>query len=471
MYSLEYSTAESVTKQESNYVLVDNMSEFATARHSARLEAYDIVEKNRQHLRDGEFALVSMPVDALGTAKRAREAADIYGMKSDQHRDRFQGLVLDCGRLLAEAARKNTYEYFPLEQHDYNESDGQYYSHGMQILNMTEAALTPVAESEEVERRVNERIEEVTYGIGRTALDGSTKIRTISECTDWALDALDSSSSRYGGYVPEIQKLMIRDVSYEGNDRFQEQIGLSGIYITREVINEALARKGANVSDLTKTELHGAQLAVDDDLVVFVALLDAVASERSGSNIFMGEVVENSFVKDYSAIRADAIVRQNILQKKSSELADVVTNLEADGVDEWAAVGIVEAKVKTMLLHISKQDSTVAANAFDKNTERGIQDVVYLQVMGRHAEAAIRMEEVEKQAPAPGFCGAGSCGLESLSPESADGVKAQEIGLDSSDGLIKDKERSCIKCHKKAVVYDLKGKKGCVSCGETAKYK
>lgn len=462
---------EVLSNYESSYILVDSIPVFAMARQKARLESYDIIEKNRQYLRDGDFGQVAMPVDALGTAKRVRESAEIYGEYSSQHINRFQGLVLDCGRLLAEAARKNTYEYFPPERHEYNDLDGQYYSHGMQILGMTEAALTPVAEPEEVERRVNERIEEVTYGVGRTALGESAKIRTISECTDWAIDALESSSSNYGGYVPEIQKLMIRDVSYEGDDRFQEQIGVSGIYITHEVIKDALNTKGAKIAELSKTELHGAQLAVEDDLVDFVALLDEVASERYSANIFMGEPVDDDFIKDYSTVREDAVARQDKLKKKSTELAHVVVNLEKEEVDEWAAVGIVEAKVKKMLLEISKTDSNIAASAFDKKTERGVQEVIYLQAMGHYSEAAVKMEEVEKQAPAPSYCGAGSCGLESLSTKSKDGVKALEIGLDSSEGLIKDKERSCIKCHKKAVVYDLKGKKGCVNCGETAKYK
>jgi hypothetical protein len=458
-------------RQASNYAFLDSLPDFYTARQEAKLEAYSIVEKNRQYLRDGEFHMVSMPVDALGTAKRVRNAAEIYGHNSEQYVDRFNGLVLDCGRLLSEAARKNTYEYFPLEKHEFNEEDQQYYSHGMQILAMTEAALTPVAEPEEVERRVNERVEEISYGIGRTALVGSVKIRTVSECTDWAIDALEGSSTSCGGYVPEIKKLMIRDVSYDGDDRFQEQIGVSGVYITHEVILEALEIKGVEAATLSKTELHGAQFTAEDDLIEFVALLDEVASEYSGISIFLGEAVDEDLSKDYSTVRDDAVSRQKKLEEKSNELAYTVLNLEAENVDDWAAVGIVEAKVKSMLLQISKQDSSIAASAFDKNTEKGIQEVVYLQAMGRFEEASKKMQEVEDQAPAPGYCGAGSCGLESLSSKSDDGLKAQEIGLDSSEGLIKDKERSCVKCHKKAVVYDLKGKKGCVNCGATARYK
>ena len=457
-----------------DYQFLDDNPDFTSVRLAARIEAREIVDTNREQLRYGNFGAVAMPVDALGTARRVNDTIAIYGQNSPEYLERFEGLVLDCGRLLGEAARKNSFEYFPLQRQEFNPYDNQYYSHGMQILEMTSLGLTPLAEPEEVEIRINDRVEEISYGLGRIALADAARIRTISECPDWAIQAYESgSANHFGGYDPENRKIMIRDVSYdtETQDRFQEQIGVSGNYITHEVIVETLDRRGLDATSKNKIELHGSQIEAHDDLLDFVALLDKVASEKSGNRIFMGEKIRDTDIVDYSAVRENAKARQEKLVIKSLELASTVLELESNNVDSWAAVGIVESNVKHMLFELAKTDSTVAINAFNETTARGLQDVAFLQLLGRYDEADLMMKEVEKSAPAPSYCGAGSCGLESLGSGTEAGQIAQDLGLDASNGLIKDTERSCVKCSKKSVVYDMKGKKGCTSCGATAKYK
>lgn len=459
---------------ETRYLPVDAIPELRTARLEARREAYEIVEQNRQYLRDGEFESVSIPVDALGTARKVTEARQNYGEDSPEASECFNGLILDSERLLGEAARKNTYEYFePVEQ--VRDGKGDYISHGQVISDMTKKGLTPVAEPEELDRRVNEHIEEATYiAIGGMSLKETVTVRTVSECTDWAIEAYRrNSKGGHGGYVPEIEKFMIRDVTFDPTtrNRYEEQMGLSGVYITQDVITETLARGGMRSDGVTKTERHGNQMLVEDDMIDFVASLDAVASEVHGIEIYLGEVLPEGQTKDYALVREEAEKRRQVLAPKPRELADFVMELELEGTDEWLALGLVEAKVKTMLFEMVEEDHSLAAVIFDEETAAGLREVDYLQSIGLTEQAQNRLGEVEAQAPAPGYCGAGSCGLESVKNGSSDAADIEKLGFDPKKSL-KDTERKCPKCTAKKVVYDLeKGEKGCTGCGVTASYK
>jgi hypothetical protein len=457
---------------EASYMPVDAIPELAAARLIGRREAYEVIEQNRQLLRDGNFEAVSIPVDALGTARRVAINRQLYGETSPEAAESFRGLELDSERLLAEGARKNTYEYFKPLRQVRNDKTGDYMSHGQSILIMTEKALTPVAEPEELDRRINEYIEEVTYKtIGGLALSEAVTVRTISECTDWAIKSLElNPKNSHGGYVPEIEKFMIRDVKFDSitRDRYEEQMGLSGKYITHEVITETLKRRGLKGDMSSKTKLQGTQMLVDDGLIEFVADLDRVASELHGQEIYLGEVLAAEQIRDYSRVCQEAEIRQHKLAPKPKELAEFIMGLELANTDEWLALGLVEARVKTILFDMVRVDHSLAAIVFDKATERGLQEVAYLQSIGQNSEAQSLLSKVENQAPAPGYCGAGSCGLESIGLGSDEAKKMKELGLDSQ-GALKDTERSC-PCGQKKVVYDLKsGKKGCLACGKTAK--
>ena len=457
------------------YLSVDAIPEVATARLVARREAYEILERNRQHLRDGEFNSVSIPVDALGTAHRVAMARAVYGQDSPEAQESFQGLILDSERLLGEAARKNTFEYFKPLRQVRDTQTGSYLSHGQSISFMTEKGLSPVAEPEEQDRRINEHVEEATYrAIGGISLTGTIKVRTLSECTDWAIEAYQHNpKDGHGGYVPEIQKFMVRDVRFDPltRDRHEEQIGISGIYITHEVITETIRRRGLEKEGLTKTELHGTQMLVDDDMIDFVADLDQVASEIHGKEIYLGEVLAEGQTKDYSYVREEAEKRRQNIVPKPAELAHFIMDLELQGTDEWLALGLVEAKVKEMLFGMAEADSSLAEVMFDKNTAHGLQEVAYLRSIGLIDEAQNRLDDVKAQAPAPGYCGAGSCGLESVLGGSDYAKKIEKLGFDPKNSL-KDTERRCPRCTAKKVVYDLKkGEKGCTGCGITAKYK
>lgn len=460
------------------YVAIDNIPELAEERTRVRGAAWMLLRSREEQERLGETEL-PLAIDALSTADHVLEARTIYGLDSPEYQNLHAGLKLDCLRLVAEWYRKKRPEYFAPSRHFFDAESGEFYSHGLSIRQMTENALRPiVASPEEEARRVNERVEDETPRIlrklGNYALAGCG-IRTISECTDKAVadyqeDMKHGAKHRgYDGYVPEIEKIMIRDMHLdsETGDRIQEQLGLPGIYINHWVIQEALRRCGVETKGLGKTELHGMQLAVGDDLMEFVALLDDIASDEWRTNIFMGEEVPEGYVKDYENFRIQALARQESLADTAGTVANFVLDLAEDGFDRRKAPAHVEDFVKKLLLHMAKEDMTVAEQMFDEKTAVGLYQVAQLERQGLHEEAYELMREVEANAPGGGACNGGSCGLESLNIYSKEGKELKEkLKAKDGDTLVKDKERSC-KCGSKSIVYAYNKrevKKYCESC-------
>lgn len=462
-----------------SYQLIDDNPWVAHARQQVRDEAVETLEQRRLDLESGVESIY-MPVDALSTAHEVLHAERSYGEDSPERAQRFEGLVLDCQRLVGEWYRKNTSEYFSPVRHVFDADKEEFFSHGLSIRQMTENALTPIHNNaEEESRRVNERVEDATphilRSLGKIAL-GTDRIRTVSECTDKAVTdySADIAAGRphqgYNGYVPEIQKVMLRDIwlDTESDDRFEEQIGLPGTYITHEIIQMTLQERGADVSDMDKTTLHGAQLLAGDDLISFVAALDQTASEQWSTTIFMGEEVAADTVKDYQAFKQEALQRQELLKDHALTVANFVVDLAEDNFDRSKAPAHVEKFVKTILIDVAKKDASVATHIFDKRTADGLIEVSVLETQGRHQEAFMLLQEVEAAAPGGGFCGAGSCGLESVDVMSKSGKElAKKLGVESGDSVVKDTERAC-RCGSKSIVYAYNKKKVtklCESCG------
>lgn len=466
-----------------NYHFIDDIAELAQAREVVRQDAWALLHERKAQLASGDFAQLPLQIDALSTAKAVIESRDELGNGSAEHVERLTGLRLDCRRLLGEWYRKRTWEYFPPSRHYFDAQTGEFFSHGLSVRQMTENALTPQSDNPEEEaRRVNERVEDETPRIiqklGGFMLNGAG-IRTISQCTDKAvadyeLDIKSGTKHRgYDGYVPEIEKVMIRDITIDPNsgDRFEEQVGVSGRYFTPDIFQRALKQKGLAAGDLDKTQLHGAQILASDNIVEFLEHMDQVASEEWRVEIFMGEEVPADFIKDYSKIREQAARRQADLEKHTNLLADFIISLAENGTDPRKAPAIVENFVKKMLLNITKHDEKLAVQVFDENTANGLREVVYLESIGQSQRALERLLEVENLAPGGGFCGAGSCGLEGVEANSIDAITVKDkLGFGNSKDILKDTERKC-KCGSKSVYYDLKqAKKGCTSCGKTAKF-
>jgi hypothetical protein len=444
-----------------------------------RHEAIATIEERRAQITYGMAESVPLPVDAVSTAKKVIAARDEFGEGSPQHMEVKAGLDLDCGRLLSEWYRRNKPEIFEVAYHQFEAETEDFYSHGLSIGQMTFDGLTPQDNPEDEARRINEHVEERTpqilrRALGRTALHGK-RIRTISQCTKTAILAYeqDFAAGRphqgYNGYVPEIEKGMIRDIWFDehSDGRFQEQIGLPGTYFQPFIYQRALERRNLDVHSKDRTELHGTQFLAEDDLIDFTRDLDDIAGEHYGLTFFMGEVVPADHPKDYGTIREEARQRRENLQSQRLMLTDFVLTLAENNTDPREAPAIVEKFVKKMLLNMARHDTTLTADMFDQKTADGLREVAALEARGLTEDAMRRYQEVEKAAPGGGFCGAGSCGLEDLKNSDLDAVN--KLGFNAKD-TIKDTERRC-KCGAKTVYYDLKqAKKGCTTCHKTVKY-
>ena len=462
------------------YISLDTIPEVALERERIRQDAWASVRFREQQLVMGHDTDLPLVIDALSTAEGVLEA----GYATQEYEDRLAGLELDCLRLVAEWYRKKRPEYFPPTRHFFDAETGDFYSHGVSTRQMTENALRPLSDNPEEEaRRVNEKVENETphmlRKIGGFALAGAG-IRTISECTDKAVadyqqDIQAGAAHRgYDGYVPEIEKVMIRDMRVDADtgDRWEEQVGVPGVLINHFVIQEALRRRGVDTSGMGKTELHGTQLLVEDDLMDFIQVLDEVAAEewcmaRQGKSVFMGEAVPAGFEKNYEAFRKEALARQEGLKDLAKTVATFVLDLAADGFDRRKAPAHVENFVKKLLLQEAQDNQSIAADIFDEKTARGLQEVSHLQALGQNEEAFLLMQEVEKLAPGGGYCSGGSCGLESIYENSAEGKSLREaLKAESGDTIVRDKERKC-RCGAKDIVYAYnknKVNKYCGSC-------
>jgi hypothetical protein len=261
---------------------------------------------------------------------------------------------------------------------------------------------------------------------------------------------------------------MVRNVIFPGGThRYEEQVGLRGTFITHDVVVEALRRRGIQEPG-TKTEVHATQLLHNEDIFNFIALLDGVASERSGQSIYMGEVLRPGEVADYATVRHEALARQEALDVEATHLADYVLELEEHGTDGWVAVRLVEDYVKQRLLRMATIDTARAAHMFDEKTAEGLRQVSYLHAIGQSEDALKLLSEVEAQAPAPGYCGAGSCGLETVNLAGTEGKELLKLlKAEAGDTIVKDTERTC-RCGRKDIVYAYnknKVNKLCKSCG------
>lgn len=454
----------------------DIFPEIEAKRRNARIYASQILEQNRDLIASGDEAdwdNVPLAIDVLGTSKRVVEAEKLYGVDSPEYNQLFSGLVLDSQRLYAEAYRKKSWEYFPASYQRRDQDTGRYFSHSQDLLTIASNGLSPDTNSEERQRRINEYVEEVTYqAIGSIALDNTISTLTISECTNWAISAYNSKAKgSHGGYVPEIEKVMLRGVRFNNHfGRSEEQLGISGKYITHDVITSALIELGAveNDIELNKTKLHGTQF-IDKrgrSVIDFVKILDQKASKYFSKNIFMGEEVGGSHPKDYDNVYQEASERRKLLAESSLDLANYLIKLTKNKTDKWLSEGLVDAHVKQKLLALSKHDPNKAEIIFNRATAEGLKEVNRLQSLGLMNQARTLEDQVAKNAPSVSFCGAGSCGLEAVGQFSDKQEKASKLGLKGE--LVSDKVRHCPGCGNKSIIYEVKtGNKACASCGIT----
>lgn len=459
------------THQQPEIIAADAIPELQFARQRAGQEAAEILGRNREMLYGGDVENVPRPVDALGTVREVVEAKRRFGPNSPEYQEKFEGLMLDSERLLGEAYAKNTSEYFAKTFQRFDTNIGEYLAHGLSIRRMVTSGLSPLANQEEQTRRQNEYVEERTFEaigttIARLGIHGMFQklpeelitnkpetapeatgltVRTISECTDAALEsyAINPKAS-HGGYAPGINKFMIRGVSFtETGDRYEEQVAVPGIYITHDVITAVLTEKGAITKgeNPTKTEVHATQLiSVNGDGVMeLVRDLDAKASQISGKNIFLGEEVATDHDMDYDAFVDNAEIRRKRLAPKPRELAEYLVTLEENDTDSRVAEVKVNAWLKEVLLEVANKNPDLAEAMFDKETADGFREVATLRAQGRNNEAQWLQAEVEKNAPEVEYCGAGGSNLASIQNilnGNSDSSETSSAGRDQYGSLI-----------------------------------
>lgn len=476
------------------FINADSIPELAAKRQSAREHAAEILGKNRHLLYNGGAEQVPTPVDALGTAQQVVEIKRQHGAASPEYGEAFTGLELDSERLLGEAATKNVSEHFEKATQVFQPETNEYFSHGLSISRMTENGLSPLGETEEQDRRVGEHVDEhgtsVPMGsmIASGGLQGmaerlqitaeldvpvvsSVETTTISECTDYAeRDYAVNPKGAHAGYRPAIKGIAIRRNHFEDDsgDRQQEQVIISGIYITHDLIEKVLAEKGAieQGQKLTKTELHASQfISVNDGSVMeFVRELDERASEAHGKNLFMGEEVPADHPKDYYEFIEEARERKERLAPMPTQLAELLVDLEEQGIDSSAAEILVNKFLKEELLARAKNNPELAEAMFDKATAEGFKKVAHLEAQGRHNEARSLRLKVEQDAPEASYCGGGGCGTKEVDPASA--AMARQLGLTGTE-LMLNTEHACKNCNAMQLCHDELGNTACLSCEST----
>lgn len=451
------------------FLNADDIAWLVAERAAGRDEAARDLEQKRQSLREGNYT-GPLPVDALGTAKRVVEIRRLFGRGSKEDIEISGGLLTDCVRLLAEAGSKNGSEYFDELVIKYIREIQDFIAHGQRMSKVVGAGLSPIAAPEEVGFRVDDVVEERTYRtIGGLALQQEVAAYTILPCPDWVIKAYKAGvKSGFGGYVPEIEKLMLRGVRVAagGHERYEEQLSMPGKLINTTIMNRVLQRMGVIKEGefLNKAEIHGTQIVTFDEfgVIALAKMLDEEASREAGEPVFLGEHIKPGEIRDYSTIKQEAAERQQRLIPLPQQLADYIISLEESGVDREAAVGIVEAHVQKIMLGIARKNPAQAELIFDHDTAAGMRKVAWLEANGFYDEAMRVLDKVERGAPQAMFCGAGSCGLEAVAALSKEAKKAAGLGLEGKQ--LHDKVRACKACNSLTVHYDSKGNKACTNC-------
>src|SRR5579872_223443 len=112
MAGLAVEALQTPLNEEQHFFFSDAIPEVCEARVKAAEYAQQVLSQNRQKVIEGEVDTVPLPVDVLGTARRVVEAENSHGRSSEVRSRLFEGLLLDCARVYAEAYRAKSWEYF-----------------------------------------------------------------------------------------------------------------------------------------------------------------------------------------------------------------------------------------------------------------------------------------------------------------------------------------------------------------------
>lgn len=456
----------------------DTVPELRQARIEGVQEARAVLENNRNLALQGLDS--PLPHDVVGEAEQLAALARTKGKHSAEYVDRHQGLEVSARTLIAEVTSTYRRRLFPRLTQQLNDR-GKYEFHGSEILNVTRNGLSArTGYLEEEQRSTNDHAKEVVnhaipriQKLGSLGLQGAVHTIEIAECPEWVIEAYKASDKgANAGYVPAIEKMMLQGMRFnEDGTREQEMLALPGTHITHDVILRVLEKLGGiNEGDqLSKTEVHGKQFIDVHELGVlgFAAKLDEVASEQSGKNIFLGEVVPDDYVKDYQQAVIEAMQQEEANSHLVEPLTKLLINLEANGTDKIANEHILEAHINDALWLEALKNPDRAEEIFDKETADRLRKAAELEKQGLLQEANDLRILAEKEAPAATYCSGASCGLETVAEGTPDAIVARRMGI-RGRRLRKDKERACKACSNYGLVYDAdNGDTACVDCGSS----
>ena len=276
----------------------------------------------------------------------------------------------------------------------------------------------------------------------------------------------------HGGDTTRVKKTMLgySSIDHKQNKMYYEQIGTPGQLLTPKVMRKAQQIIDANSQHTeVKTEIHGTHNVVDKRLIGSAMdmqkLLDHVAGEEHGFEVFMGKRLASGQEKNYDQLYKDAARRRKEQAGLTNELVAYVHSLYKADIDHTLATHMVEKFIKDRLLDEAEKDHHIAAAAFDTETASGFREATRLRALGEFSQAESIINETRLRAPDTGSCGAGSCGLESVDINSEEGKKlAENTKAESGDTIVRDKERAC-KCGAKEIVYAYNKNKVNKYCG------
>lgn len=443
---------------------LDSYDSFIASKVFYQKRAQKILENN-QLLAEQGIENVPLPVDVLSTSKKYLEEDDL-----SKKEILLEAVNEDNARLLAEAMRKSSWEYFPEIFERYNQDQNDLEINGIFLNETLFNGLSPFAHKEEQQIRVLEFVEhqihlEIINKLRDNKNYEEVNIVTIKECPEYILEEYSQNHlpGKYGGYVPEINKLVIQKARINADGVYLEHIALPGIFFDHQSILEYLNLSGLKLdNNCTRLELRSKQFILDEhnSLLDIAKDLDEHVAKKNNLNIFLGEVASSP--KDYSIVQQEAQFRQRESKEEVLELSRFLINLAKEDVDSGVAAYRLGQFLKKMLFSYVQENIAQADVIFDKPTQNLLILAEQLSQRGIIESSQKIVQKAFNRAPPAVFCGAGTCGIVAVNQFSKEAKAVKGLGLKGE--VIKDTIRTCPKCKNSEVYYDSKGNKACAKC-------
>ncbi len=458
------------TELQTRYVDIidlDNINLLADSKIFFQKKAQNILNEREQKLVFGQGNDVPLAINVLSTVQKY-----LYEDNSSKKESYYQAIEQDSSRLLLEAMRKNSWEYYPPVYEEYDLTKNDLKANEIYLNEVLVNGLSPWAHKEEQAIRIQEFIEhQINLEIINLLPEDDSEVilLSIKECPDYVIDEYNNTNdleNSYGGYVPEVEKMVIQLTKLSKNGASIEQIGLPGKNINHHTIIQFLNEKQILCnSDLSKMELRQKQFIIRNPSITIldiVAQLDEYSSQKLAKNVFLGEVIKAREEKNYSKAVEQSISRQKTIETKVKNISHFLIDLCEQELDPIVAENELIKYLKKILFEHVLEHNDQAKTIFDERTAHNISIINNLIIDQKNDQALSLIKSTFRSAPRVGFCGAGSCGLIAINQFSQEAKVVHGLGLKGE--VIKDTVRVCVFCGKKNIFYDSGGNKACASC-------